>query len=385
MVSANSSEKENIVKRIATFVLLAFMLVPTVDASAAPSLPAGIPKSAVKATVIQVKDGDKVYVLSGSDEKLSVQLSGVDAPEKGECYYAESKRYLKRLVPVDAVVYLEKSGSADEDERTTIRYVWLPGAQGKKASLVNTKMVRDGYAGFDDSHDSPKYFGRIEVAQSDAQSKNRGLWKACGELHVDADLVEAQTAAQEPTQTPVAAGWTAEEQAYLNWLAIQTVTLQGSMESFTTLTGNFQVTDLFDMNWIIQVAAVAATWQVAYDDAAAYVPPPAFAEVHSYWIDATAHLANAADYLTYGIDNLDAASIGPRRARDRHGHGGGRTSRRGARPRQTRARVVRAIAGLFRAPHRPRPADQVDRTVRRDRQHDPKLLPQRCLPFVVKC
>lgn len=312
-VIVESYEGKKIMKRVIALMLLAFMLMPKIEVSAAPSRPTGVPKSATKATVIQVKDGDKIDVLSSADDVVTVLLAGIDAPEKGECYYGESKRQLKRLLPAKTEIYLERSGRVDKDGNLTIRYVWLPGKGAKKASLVNTKLVRDGNAGFDDSRNTPKYFKRLENAQNDAKSKNIGLWKSCGELHIDADLVEGKTAAkaptQEPTQAPVATGWTIEEQAYIDWIAIQTVTLQNSMDTVTSLTANFQVSDLFDQNWIIKMAVIAATWQTSYDSAVAYTPPATFAEVHGYWVEATGHLANAADYLTYGIDNLDAASI----------------------------------------------------------------------------
>jgi endonuclease YncB( thermonuclease family) len=289
---------------LAIFVL-ALVLLPGNNVAAAQALPAGIPKSATKATVVEVKYGDTIYVQTDDDDVDTVLLAGIDAPEKGECYYGESKRRLKKLLPEETEIYLEKSGTVDKDGDLTVRYVWLPGEEGKKATLINTKMVREGFAGYDDERDTPKYFERLEDAQANAIENNLGLWKACGQLHLIAEPV----ATQEPTQAPVATTWSADELAYVAWMIDQSALLYQSMTTAADLTTNFQPTDIFDQNWIFQMAAVCATWQLSYDNAIAYVPPPAFAEVHALWIEATAHFANASDYMIYGIDNLDAASI----------------------------------------------------------------------------
>jgi endonuclease YncB( thermonuclease family) len=292
-------------RRILAILLLALVILSGRGVAAAQSLPAGVPKSATKATVVEVKYGDTISVQTDEEDEVAVLLAGIDAPNKGECYYGESKRRLKKLLPEDAVIYLETSGTVDKDGEVSVRYVWIPGENGKKATLINTKMVREGFAGFDDSRDSPKYFARIEDAQADAIEKSVGLWKACGQLH----LVAEPVATQEPTPAPVAAGWSPEEEAYVDWMLGQVALVSDSMITMTGLTSNFAPTDLFDQNWIFQMAAVAATWQLSYDNAIAYTPPPAFAEVHALWIEATAHYANASDYMVYGIDNLDVDSI----------------------------------------------------------------------------
>jgi endonuclease YncB( thermonuclease family) len=292
-------------RRILAILLLALVILSGRGVAAAQSLPAGVPKSATKATVVEVKYGDTISVQTDEEDDVTVLLAGIDAPNKGECYYGESKRRLKKLLPEETVVYLETSGTVDKDGDLTIRYVWLPGEDGKKAALINTKLVREGFAGFNDELDTPKYFERLEDAQADAIEKNLGLWKACGQLH----LVAEPVATREPTQAPVATGWSAEELAYVDWLLGEVDLLSESMMLASDLTTNFQPTDIFDQNWIFQMAAVCATWQLSYDNAIAYVAPPAFAEVHALWIEATAHYANASDYMIYGIDNLDGASI----------------------------------------------------------------------------
>jgi len=145
--------------------------------------PNGVPKDTEAATVHRVVDGDKIYVRRDNGELDQVLLAGVDAPEPGECYFEESKEYLTDLLPKGQEVYLQQSGNVDRDGKFVVRYVWLPGKGDEKGFLVNTKIVRDGYAGFDDRRDTPKYFDRIRDAEAKAQDGDKGLWGACTGLH----------------------------------------------------------------------------------------------------------------------------------------------------------------------------------------------------------
>ncbi len=163
-------------------VTLHAVVLPT---SAQESLPEGVPQGSEKAVVVGRADGDKVEVRIG-ETKETVLLSGVDAPERGECFYFESTDYLAWLLPDGTDVYLQKSGDDKDSKGKLLRYVWLPNSGEGKAMLINTKMVREGYAGFDNSKNSPKYFDRLEELQKDAKSKGKGLWGACGGVHVDA-------------------------------------------------------------------------------------------------------------------------------------------------------------------------------------------------------
>jgi endonuclease YncB( thermonuclease family) len=159
-------------------------------------LPTGVPEGSQKAVIAQNEDGDKVSVYIGNVFK-TVLLSGVDAPEKGECFYKESSAYVAELLPQGTEVYLQSSGDDKDSKGRLLRYVWLPSDDGGKATLTNTKLVREGYAGFDDSKNSPKYYERLQEVQTDAQSKGKGLWGACGAVHVETQ----SNAQQQPAQS----------------------------------------------------------------------------------------------------------------------------------------------------------------------------------------
>jgi endonuclease YncB( thermonuclease family) len=139
--------------RVVIALFFVSLLVPTVARAQAST--AGVPKGAEAATISRHVDGDKVKVeINGEEEE--VLLAGIDAPEKGECFAKESGVYLKKLTPTHATVYLERSGDDRDGKGHLIRYVWIPGKEGKKATLLNTKLLREGYAGFDESKDTPK-------------------------------------------------------------------------------------------------------------------------------------------------------------------------------------------------------------------------------------
>jgi endonuclease YncB( thermonuclease family) len=145
--------------------------------------PDGVPEATDEATVVGHVDGDKITVEVGGEEE-EVVLLGVDAPEPGECFADESAAYVEKLVPADTAVYLER----DEDDRDgkdrLLRYVWVP-REDAEGYLLNTKLVREGYAGFDPRDDNDKYDERLDTAEEDAREQERGVWGACGELHAD--------------------------------------------------------------------------------------------------------------------------------------------------------------------------------------------------------
>jgi endonuclease YncB( thermonuclease family) len=175
-------------KRVAIVVLLALALLPAFPRSAEAAPPKAVPKGATSARVWGWVDGDKFKVrIGGTTEDLL--MLGVDAPEPEnrhgdpECYAAEATAHLRTLVAKKQTVYLER----DEDDRDgkdrLLRYVWVPGEGSAKAFLLNTKLVRDGYAGFDAMPPNGKYDKNLEAAEKDARDKHRGLWAACGGVH----------------------------------------------------------------------------------------------------------------------------------------------------------------------------------------------------------
>ncbi len=173
---------------IATIFALANGLVArSASASATESLPKGVPKGAEAARVWGYLDADGFKARIG-DTTEEIVLIGVDLPEKenqtakADCFGEEAMSHLRAFLPKKATIYLERDETAktdrDADDRLP-RYVWIPGEDGAKALLLNTKLVRDGDATALKTADTAPYHANLEKAQQQARDANRGLWGAC--------------------------------------------------------------------------------------------------------------------------------------------------------------------------------------------------------------
>ena len=108
--------------------------------------------NAAGATVVKVVDGDTVRIKEDGRTR-TVELRGVDAPEKADCHGAEAAKALKRLLPRGARVQV-RNGSIKR--------------AGKR---VNEALVRSG--------DARATGGQLTAAQDAARQAGRGLWAAC--------------------------------------------------------------------------------------------------------------------------------------------------------------------------------------------------------------
>jgi endonuclease YncB( thermonuclease family) len=192
--------------KIGRFVLLMSVLFGLLQvvapAVSAQDAPAGVPKGAEAATVSAVANGGTISVVLSDGSSRNVGLIGVSAPEvptataPGQCYGAEARSYLESLAVPGSVVYLEKDSKIQEKDETLLRFVWIVPADGGKAFLVNTKMVRDGYADVGQGGGDSKYAARLDEAEQKAKDGDKGAWGACGQIHKANELTEEQIKAQ---------------------------------------------------------------------------------------------------------------------------------------------------------------------------------------------
>ncbi|MGH2548062.1 MAG: thermonuclease family protein, partial [Thermomicrobiales bacterium] len=225
------------------FVALSLMFGSFAGNSSAQELPVGVPNGAVKATVTGFIDGDSIKV-SLNRQGTVVELAGLDAPDSGECVGEEAAQRLKSLIPKPTTVYLQESGVADGKEVT--RFVWVLGKEGGKAYLLNTKLVREGYAGVSDVHAINRYGDRIEDSELDAKEAGKGLWGKCEGLHQllpppptpSPIPTPMPTPIPTPTPVPEPIGYTEEEQAYAGDVVGITDYLSDSFGEFSSLMGD---------------------------------------------------------------------------------------------------------------------------------------------------
>jgi micrococcal nuclease len=135
--------------------------------------PAGA--SSVQFARIQyVIDGDTVVLANGEH----VRLVQIDAPElrERECYGAQARNLLRRLLPPDTTVRVEPDPRLDPVDRygRLLRYVFRGPAN------LNLELVRQGAATvwFYD-HARGRYAGPLLAAALAARAAHRGLWAAC--------------------------------------------------------------------------------------------------------------------------------------------------------------------------------------------------------------
>ena len=116
--------------------------------------------------VTKVIDGDTL-VLNTTEH---VRLSGINTPEKGECYYQEAKDALTNLT-FHKDVYVERDISNKDKYGRILRYIFVDGM------AVNEFLVREGYAKvFDRYANDTKKYAYFKQIESPVQEEGKGVW-----------------------------------------------------------------------------------------------------------------------------------------------------------------------------------------------------------------
>lgn len=118
-----------------------------------------------------VSDGDTLRCRDGR----RVRLIGIDAPERGQGEaFGPSRDRLRALAPRDATVQLELDVSPRDQYGRTLAWVW------RGDTLVNERMVREGWAVLYTSAPDVRHADRIVAAQAAAREERAGLWATGG-------------------------------------------------------------------------------------------------------------------------------------------------------------------------------------------------------------
>lgn len=117
--------------------------------------------------VVKVIDGDTLDIETGE----RIRLSGIDSPERGECYYKESKSALANLTLNKTIAIQQDITNKDKYGRL-LRYIYL------EDFLVNEYLVREGHAKVYDKYkdDTSKYI-LLKNSEVEAVFKNKGIWR----------------------------------------------------------------------------------------------------------------------------------------------------------------------------------------------------------------
>ena len=122
-------------------------------------------------------------VIDGDTFKISndvrVRFINIDAPEKGECYYDESRQALKELIQGKQVKLIKDVSEKDRFNRL-LRYVILPSQTGGDDILVGQYLAKNGFVKYMPSPPNNQYRDLISSAQWQAYNNRLGMWGACG-------------------------------------------------------------------------------------------------------------------------------------------------------------------------------------------------------------
>lgn len=142
----------------------------------------------IKATVIEVIDGDTIKVKIGNKEE-KIRMVLVNTPEtkhptKGVEYYGkEASAYTKKEL-TNKEVYLEKDVSDRDKYGRLLRYIWLemPNLNNKidqelKEKCFNAKLLLNGYANLSTCPPDVKYVEQFKDFEKEAKKLGVGLWK----------------------------------------------------------------------------------------------------------------------------------------------------------------------------------------------------------------
>lgn len=124
------------------------------------------------AYVAKVIDGDTIDVIINNETKR-VRYIGVNTPERDRCFYEEAKNFNSSLV-LNKKIKLEKDVSESDKYGRLLRYVYL-----ENGTMVNEKLVAEGYALVSTFPPDVKYQDRFLEAQKKARDESRGLWSKC--------------------------------------------------------------------------------------------------------------------------------------------------------------------------------------------------------------
>ena len=137
-------------------------------ADAGPSRPF---RATASCTVTRVVDGDTIWC-SGAGR---IRLIGMDSPESDQgSFGAEAKSALAVFIPVGTQVQVEQDVEARDRYGRLLAYIWRDG------TLVNWRMVREGWAVLLTYPPNVQYVDWFANAQSRAREEQRGLWRKGG-------------------------------------------------------------------------------------------------------------------------------------------------------------------------------------------------------------
>lgn len=141
------------------------------------------------ATITKIVDGDTLKV-DINEKSFKVRLIGIDTPEsvnpdesKNTPDGKKASNYVKALLKVGQVVYLQKDQSETDKYGRLLRYVWLKSPDNVedkneiKKNMLNAIIVEAGYARAVEYKPDTRYKEIFADLERVAKKANKGIWK----------------------------------------------------------------------------------------------------------------------------------------------------------------------------------------------------------------
>jgi micrococcal nuclease len=113
--------------------------------------------------VEEIIDGDTIKI--GNE---TIRLLGINAPEKGKCYYDDARHFVSELI-LNQTINLERSKEDTDMYKRKLRYAFFQGEN------VNLKIVRQGLANYYFPSGNDKYYKDFQEAWGECLHKNINL------------------------------------------------------------------------------------------------------------------------------------------------------------------------------------------------------------------
>jgi micrococcal nuclease len=117
-----------------------------------------------------VVDGDTIRVAGVGP----VRYIGVDAPERGDSFYGEARRYNEELLSEGKLSLTYGRDRYDRYGRT-LAYVYVR-AEGGRPIFVNEELVRAGWATTLEIAPNTEFAATFRRAEEEARRAGRGMW-----------------------------------------------------------------------------------------------------------------------------------------------------------------------------------------------------------------
>lgn len=141
---------------------------PTAFTDSGPTTPR---RETVSCTVTRIVDGDTIECAQIG----RVRLIGMDTPESNQAPFgAQASAALAALIPVGSEVQLEPDVEARDRYRRLLAYAWV------SHTMVNWRMVREGWAVLLTYPPNVQYVDAFTDAERRAREEGRGLWATSG-------------------------------------------------------------------------------------------------------------------------------------------------------------------------------------------------------------